>query len=126
MSDPTYDGGFVLGTACHVVHRPLPNGEQIDAVPGISGVFRTDLGGRGRMFEVSGLFVGPDIPTVTAQEALLLSYADGVTRTLVDTYGRAWSQVVFTGDYHPDPHGITRLAGGGWCLHYRATFRGLG
>jgi hypothetical protein len=123
--DPALDGAFVFGTCCRCVHSPLANAEQIDSFFGVTGVTRIDGGGRGRVFHVQGVFIGDDLPTVLAAEAVLLSYADGVVRVFTDTMSRSWDNTVFTGEYHPDPHGPKPLAGGGWSLSYRCTLRTL-
>ena len=83
-------------------------------------------GTRGRGFFVSGVLVGEDISVLTAAEAVLLSYDDGIGRVLVDTLGRVWPAVVFSGQYQPDPMGPRPLAGDvGWGLPYKATFFSL-
>lgn len=122
MADPTYDG-FTIGTAARVVHSPLPNMAQEDSYFGITGVVRIDGGGRGRVFYVSGVFIGDDLPTVLAYESTLLSYADGVAREFTDTMGRAWPNTVFSGEYRPG-HPLP-LAGGGWSMQFEAVFRTL-
>lgn len=120
--DPALNGTFCFGTACHVVHTPFANAEQIDSFAGITGVTRLDLGGRGRMFHVQGVLVGEDLATVMAAESTLLSYADGIARTFTDTMGRSWSNTVLTGEYQPDPGGPKPTVGG-WCLSYRCVLR---
>ena len=84
-------------------------------------------GTRGRTFLISGVLVGDSIAAVAAAEATLLSYDDGVGRTLTDTLGRSWPAVVFTGQYQTDANGPQRLAdgSGGWGLPYKATFVSL-
>ena len=124
--DPPLDGSFIFGTACNVIHAPIPNQAQEDSYFGITGVTRIDGGGRGRLFHVHGVFVAADLASIAAAEATLLSYADGITRTFTDTYGRSWSNTVFTGDYHPDPGGPRFVGGGGWSLRYQCTLRCLG
>jgi hypothetical protein len=124
--DPTLDGSYIFGTACHVVHEPHPVEFQKDAFPGINGVAALGLGGRGRTFMVTGLLIGPDLFTVISAEAALLSFADGVTHTFMDTQGRAWPNVIFEGHYRPHPEGPRPLADdSGWCLPFQCTLTGL-
>lgn len=132
--DPTLDGSYVLGTACHVVHRPHPIAIQSDAFFGINGVVTLMGGSRGRMFEIRGIFVGNGFDDASAlaavmdAEAVLLSYADGITRTFTDTQGRSWPNVIFEGHYQPDPSGPRPCAdanGYAWCLPFVCELRGL-
>jgi hypothetical protein len=122
--DPLLDGADVFGTACHVIHSPVPVATQMDAFFGISGVVSLWGGSRGRTFQVDGVLVGEDLFTVIAAEGVLLSYADGIARTFTDTQGRSWPNVIFEGEYQPSPEG-PRPTDFGWCLPYRCTLRGL-
>ena len=79
---------------------------------------------RGRIFEVTGVLIGVDMPGLLASEALLLSYADGIARTLVDPIGRMFLNVYFQGEYLPSPEG-PKWTDQGVCLPYRAVFYGL-
>lgn len=121
--NPSFGGLDLFGAACRVVHTPRPAAVQKSAFQGPSGVAALFGGPRGRTFEVSGVFVGPDVPTVLACEAALLAYADAVARTFVDTQGRAWPNVIFEGDYRPGPEG-PRPTDTGWCLPYHCTLHG--
>ena len=91
------------------------------------------LRGRGHVFSVTGILFAADIPTLNAEEQLFTagaigSYADGVARELFDTRGRTWENVLFLGEFVPDPMGPRPASAGdsiGWALPYKATFRGL-
>jgi hypothetical protein len=122
--DPLLDGSQVFGTACHVVHSPVPVAMQKDAFFGISGVVALYGGSRGRTFQVDGVLVGDDLPSVIAAEGVLLSYADGIARTFTDTQGRSWPNVIFEGEYQPLPEG-PKATDFGWCLPYRCMLHGL-
>jgi hypothetical protein len=122
--DPSLDGQTVFGTACHVVHEPHPVVVQKDSFFGISGVTALYGGSRGRRFHISGVLVGPDLATVLITEGLLLSMADGIARTFVDTQGRAWPNVIFEGMYRPFAEG-PKETDFGWCLPYSCTLEGL-
>jgi hypothetical protein len=122
--DPTLGGFPIFGTACHVEHLPRPTAHQYESFFGVDGTISLYGGSRGRTFEIFGVFVDSDLPSVLAQEALLLTYADGIARTFTDTHGRSWSNVIFQGEYQPNPDGpkITDL---GWCLPFRCTLHAL-
>jgi hypothetical protein len=122
--DPTFDGFPIFGTACHVVHHPNPLAEQFDSYFGVSGMTALYGGGRGRVFEVHGVLLDVDLPSVIADEALLLSFADGLTHIFVDTQGRVWNNILFQGEYRPSPEG-PRPTDTGWCLPYHLVLRGL-
>ena len=76
------------------------------------------------MFLIRGILLGAALTDLNAAESLIQSYADGVSRTLVDPRGRAWPNVIFRGEFIPDSRGPQRTATG-WALPYRAVFRGL-
>ena len=120
----TYGGSAVFGSAVRIRHLPNPAAVQVDGFFGLPGRVSLFGGSRGRVFEVRGLLVGGDTEVVMAAEYVLLSYADGIARVLVDTQGRAWPNVVFLGEYEPDAEG-PKPTDWGWCLPYRCTFEGL-
>lgn len=122
--NPTFGGVFLFGVACHVVHTPHPAAVQRAGFFGQDGVTSLYGGSRGRTFEVAGVLVGGDLPGAIAAEGFLLSYADGIARTFVDTQGRAWPNVTFEGEYHPSPEG-PKATDFGWCLPYRCVLHGL-
>jgi hypothetical protein len=113
---------FGLVTSFQVLSNPTA--QQLDQFFGISGNVALFGGGRGRSFAISGTFEEFDIATLNADEAAIMSFADGVARTLTDTRGRAWPNVVFMGEYQPDPMG-PRPTGGGWATAYHCIFHGL-
>lgn len=122
--NPSFGGSYVFGTACHVVHLPHPAAVQKNAFFGAKGMASLFGGGRGRTFEVAGVLVGPDLPTVIAAEGALLACADGIARMFVDTQERAWPNVIFEGEYRPSPEG-PKPTDFGWCLPYRCILHGL-
>jgi len=121
----TIDGSPVFGYAVNVVHNPHPNAQQINEFFGINGVQTLFGGSRGRTFMISGVLADVDLPSINDDEALLLSYADGLPHTLVDNRGRVWFNVIFRGEYQPFEQGPRWLAGGGYCLPYKLTMTGL-
>ncbi len=121
----TLDGNSIFGTAVSVVHNPHPNAQQINHFFGMDGQQTLFGGTRGRTFIISGVLSAASLPALNSVEATLLSYADGLTHTLVDNRGRTWPNVIFRGEYSPSPTGPRPLAGGGWCLPYRLVMEGL-
>ncbi len=122
--NPSFGGSPIFGAACRVSHIPHPVALQRDGFFGVTGTTSLFGGGRGRTFEVSGVLIGPDLTTVLAAEASLLSFADGIARTFIDTQGRAWPNVIFEGEYQPSPDG-PKAMDRGWCLPYRCALHGL-
>jgi hypothetical protein len=121
----TLDGYPIFGDAVTVIHNPHPNAQQINQFFGIDGQQTLFGGTRGRTFIISGVLAAPTMLTLNTLEATLLSFADGLTHTLVDNRGRTWPNVIFRGEYAPSPMGPCPLAGGGWCLSYRLVMEGL-
>jgi hypothetical protein len=119
------DGNPVFGLANQVVHRPHANAHQINTFFGINGEQSVFGGTRGRIFQISGVFVAGDLPELNAVEAALLSYADGNTHTLTDDRFRVWSNVIFRGEYEPAQMGPRPLPGGGFALPFKCTMEGL-
>lgn len=118
------DGVPIFGTAVRVVHLPEQRASDDRSYFGQDGVTRLDAGGRGRRFEVHGVFVGLGSADVIACENVLLSYADGVGRVFVDTQGRSWPNVIFEGVYAADPEG-PKPTDSGWSLEYTCELTGL-
>jgi hypothetical protein len=121
---PSYNGAPIFGLVTSMQHVPNATAQQIDAFFGVSGNLALFGGARGRVFLIAGTLHEFDIPTLNADEAIIMSFADGIARTLVDTRGRAWSNVIFKGEYTPDPGG-PHPTGGGWCVSYHCVFQGL-
>jgi hypothetical protein len=129
---PSYGGDEIFGEAVKIEMVPAQTVEQMESFFGINGTFALFGGSRGRVFQVSGLLVveqdEDDDPTTISDlngiEANFLSYNDGVARTLFDTRGRSWDNVIFRGEFTPDSGG-PRPTDFGWCLPYRAIFHGL-
>lgn len=121
--DPTYDGAFIFGTACHVQMIPMPLRVQRDSYFGVNGTTALFGGAPGRTFQISGVLVADSLPDLVATLGTLLSYADGIQRTFTDTYGNAWPNVAFENDFQPSPEGPKPIDGG-WCLPFRCSLTG--
>ena len=124
MGLESYGGVAIFGAAVHIEHIPAANAVQQDTFFGANGKVQLSGGTRGRHFEITGVLEGTSIEGLLTAEALLLSYADGVGRTLVDPIGREFPNVVFNGEYVPSPQG-NLYTDRGVCLPYRAVFHGL-
>ena len=122
---PTFGGTNIFGVCVRVQHLPNADSEQVNNFFGVTGTQSLYGGGRGRVFEIRGLLVGEDIPTVVAAEQNLLSYADGVARDFVDTNGTDWPSVKFKGEYKQDPGGIMPCTPWGFARGYSLVLRGL-
>jgi hypothetical protein len=130
---PTYGGRPIFGLAVHIEQIPAQAAQQQDAFFGVPGILSLFGGTRGRMFQVSGVLFDVDLPSLNGDEDVFTpgvsgSLADGVARPLFDTRGRTWANVVYLGQFHPDPIGPRPGAWGsgvGWILPYRAVFHGL-
>jgi hypothetical protein len=120
----TYDGVNVFGAAVQFQHTAHPNAQQINTFFGVSGTQSLYGGGRGRTFLIRGILQGATLTDLNTAETAILNYADGVARTLVDPRGRAWTDVIFRGEFATDPRG-PYPASVGWALPYKAVFHGL-
>jgi|SRR6516162_9682962 hypothetical protein len=124
FATPSYGGSPIFGLVTSFAHIPTNVAKQAASFAGVPGMLNLFCGSRGRTFQIRGVFTGPDIPTVNSMEANLLSFADGIARTLTDTRGRSFDNVIFENEYQPDAMG-PRPTDTGWCLAYSVTFRGL-
>ena len=130
---PTFGGVPIFGTAVHIEQVPAQAAQQVEAFFGVPGLLSVFGGTRGRTFQVQGVLFDVDLPTLNADEDVFTpgvsgSMADGIARDLFDTRGRTWSNVVYLGQFQPDPMGPRPgvwPGGGGWILPYRAVFHGL-
>jgi hypothetical protein len=130
---PTYGGIPMFGLAVHMEEIPNQAAQQQDAFFGVPGILSLFGGTRGRRFNVSGVLYDADLFSLNADEDLFTpgvsgSMADGIARPLFDTRGRTWANVVYIGEFQPDPKGPLPGAWGsgvGWILPYRAVFHGL-
>ena len=120
----TYNGENIFGAAVRIQHVPRPRAQQVNSFFGVSGTQVLDGGGRGRIFFLQGVLTSTTLTGLGLAESRFHDYADGATRTLVDNRGRAWPNVVFKGEFVPDPRGAVPTASG-WALPYRAVFHGL-
>jgi hypothetical protein len=121
---PSYGGFPIFGLVTSFQHIPKPTAIQLSEFCGINGMLSLQLGGRGRIFAIGGVLNDISLGALNFDEGLLLSYADGIARYLTDTRGRIWPNVIFAGEFTPDPMG-PRPTDKGWCLPYHCAFIGL-
>jgi hypothetical protein len=130
---PTYGGQPIFGAAVQIMQIPTPCASQRETFFGVSGLFNVFAGTRGRSFQITGVLYDLDLPTLNSDEDIFTpgvagSMADGIARPLFDTRGRTWANVIYLGEFQPDPMGPrpgTWGAASGWILPYRAVFHGL-
>jgi hypothetical protein len=120
----TYGGANFFGAAVRFQHLARPNAQQENTFFGVTGTQTLYGGGRGRMFLVTGVLVGDSLSAINLAESSFQNYADGVARTLIDPRGRAWPNVLYKGEFIPDPRGPYPTVNG-WALPYKAVFHGL-
>jgi len=121
----TLDGQFVFGAAVKIGHTPRANAHQIAEFFGVNGVLSSFGGGRGRVFEVEGLFVGETAGDCVDAEAVMRTFADGAPHVLVDNFGRVWPYVIFRGEIQNTPGGPKPGSGGYWYWGYKLILEGL-
>jgi hypothetical protein len=89
----SYGGVAIFGTSVTMATSDYPRETQVNSFFGINGLESLDGGFRGRITKVHGVLFGPSSIFLASAEALFRSYNDGLTRTLVDNLGTAWSNV---------------------------------
>ena len=117
----SYGGSAIFGRSVAITHVPNPSAVQYSTFFGTGGVYSLYGGSRGRTFAVRGCLYGTDFPSLQAAVDRFQSYDDGIARTLVDTIGVAWPQVVYKAF---EPAGPYQYGHGGVLLPYRALFEG--
>lgn len=127
--NPSYGGSPIFGVAVSIKVDPRPTAQQMDAFFGVTGNVALFGGGRGSAFMIKGVLFGPDLLTLNILEGVFQpsvfgNVADGVARTLVDTRGRSWPNVIFAGEFQADQMG-PKPFNGGYILPYSAVFHSL-
>jgi hypothetical protein len=121
----TLDGNPCFGVCVKVAYSPNANAQQLNQFFGVNGRQTLFGGTRGSTFMITGALVGDSLDDLNAAEANLLGFADGQTHQLTDNRGRTFNNVVFAGEYDPDPQ-IYYLAGGeGVMLRYKCVLMGM-
>jgi len=127
-----YGGESIFGVCTSFVPSFEPTAEQLNAFFGVNGVQAIHGGERGVTVLISGVFFGLTEGDVVNQEGLMLSYRDGIARTLVDNFGRVYPNVLLTSTYQPWEHGVKPaylMSGGpisGFAMSYKMVARSLG
>jgi len=123
---PSLGGAQVFGLACNVSYVPNANATQVAAFFGVAGVQSMDGGSRGAAFEIQGCMVGINPAGVQFYASSLLSMADGVARTFIDTTGVAWASCVFRREFqYTGGYALLCDGTGRWIRPYRAVIHQL-
>jgi hypothetical protein len=121
---PSLGGAPVFGYAAMIHPLPNPPALQLDAYAGLNGQVSQFGGTRGGRIRITGHFVEEDIPTVNNDLATLVSYNDGIARTIVDCEGIPYFNCVFAG--LSSPRAAIAVPGfgdsGGWLKEYSVEF----
>ena len=119
-------GGFpIFGQAVRMKTVINPSAQQLNAFFAVNGVESLFGGTRGRVTLVSGVFQGGTAAGLAAVEENMVTYNDGIARTLVDTRGYAYASVVFDA-FEPTSERIMQdNSGRGYFRVYRAVFKHL-
>src|SRR5271167_1956444 len=96
---PSYGGNPIFGIAVRCVQTPGKCAQQLEQFFGVDGMLSTFGGTRGRTFQISGVLADTDLPSLIGDIQIFWpnvsgSIADGVARTLIDTLGQTWLNVV--------------------------------
>ena len=130
---PTLNGAPIFGWAVRMLHQQHPSAQQIVEFFGVDGTFALYGGSRGRVFAVRGFLVGQDLPTLNQAQSVFDTsvagnIADGVGRTLFDTRGRTYLNVVYRGEFEEEeggPRPGSWPTGSGYVLPYRLMLHGV-
>lgn len=126
MAVATYGGFAIFGLVQSCVAVPNAPATQKASFFGVNGQLSKFGGTRGTKVTITAVLNDSSMAALNADEQIILSYCDGVARTLTDVRGRQFDNMLFEGDYHPDPMGPKPMAGGeGWCFKYTISFVGL-
>lgn len=117
----TYGGSAIFGAAVRILPSMAGIRVKRSGFFGLEGIFQIYGGGAGGTITVDGILYSATPDGVDTLLTTFQSYADGVARTLVDTTGTSWPNVVLdtvipTGQRYVN--GIT----GNYELPYKATF----
>lgn len=122
MTNPTFGGFAIFGRSVRVRTLKDPSAEQINHFFGLDGAERVHGGLVGRHSFVQGVLRGLTSGDLATARLLIEGYDDGIARTLVDTLGITWTNVVFR---QLDPGERIVRDNFGHYLPYRATLRHL-
>jgi hypothetical protein len=96
---------------------------QKNAFPGLSGLESLDMGGRGRITNVTGRFVCATVEDLNAAILIFESYKDGNAYVLRDQFGNNWPYVLLE-EFTPTGE-LNNVFGGGYTQQYSAKFEHL-
>lgn len=90
---PSYGGVNIFGSAVTMSTADHPREKQVNSYFGLSGLETLDGGSRGRVTTAGGILFGRTPGVLASVESTFRSYADGLTRLLIDSLGTSWSNV---------------------------------
>lgn len=117
---PTYGGQAIFGDAVRFDVHPAPPAIQRDAYAGLNGQVSQFLGTRGGRIRVTAQMLDVDIPSVNNDIQVIVSFNDGIARTLTDCEGNAYFNCIMC--VPPHPKAAVPAAGGGWLKEYTVEF----
>lgn len=117
----TYGGANIFGDDVRMKTEMAPAQSQRVAFFGLSGIVNLHGGDRGRTTVVRGTIVGAS-PFLRSQAiGTFESYRDGVARTLVDTDGVSWGNVLLEG-FSEAGDRLYDATNNVYIVEYQATF----
>ncbi len=119
----SFDGVFIFGDSVRMVIPEAQRVAQVNHFFGLSGAELLDGGFRERITSVSGILSGINAAAVADVRDTFRSYVDNIARTLVDTTGAVWPDVVML-EFSPGER-IIPDPWLGYILHYTAKLRHL-
>ena len=120
----TYGGVNIFGTSVKALTNMAPISVKRSAFFGLEGLFQIYGGGRGGTHVFTGTLQGSNSGNLEAAINTFKTYADGIARTLVDTTGTSWNNVVLD-DFQLTGERRYDAANGLYMIDYRATFTQL-
>ena len=117
---PAYNGVNIFGTGVIMETKDRPRARQINSFFGLNGCTFIDGGSRGRVTQVEGVLVASSLSSLSDAEQTFRVFADGEPRTLIDTFGNAWTNVILE-QFQPIGR-IRQSAQGGFLRAYKAGF----
>lgn len=121
---PSFGGSNIFGEDVRM--RTSTQSPAIQRVTffGLSGTIQIFGGARGRQTVATGTITGTDPATARSNFNNLSTYQDGIARTLVDTDGVSWSNVVLDA-VQQNADSYADIANLVYCIPYQMVFSHL-
>jgi hypothetical protein len=121
---PLFNGQAIFGTAIRLRRGVGERALQKNAFPGLSGLESLDMGGRGRVTNVTGRFKCATEEDLNAAILIFESYKDGNAYVLRDQFGNNWPYVLLE-EFTPTGELNNIFSIGGYTVQYSAKFEHL-